>query len=345
LEIGLYGPPAAGTETGNGENVKGFHLADGCNFILRRGDEYKAIFPAWNWRRIPGITCQQLSAPYPEVNWGRGAKGTTSFVGAVSDGDYGVAAFDFNRTGVEARKAWFCFDKQIVCLGAGISCAKGNHPVTTSVNQCLLKGPVTTPDGKKAKGKIYLLSGPQFVHHDGVGYVFPGKAAVHLEVDRQDGNWYDINRMYTKDPVSMDIFGLWINHGKNPKNASYEYHILPGTQAAEVASYVKQNGVAVLMNTPALQAVCNKKLQFIGAAFYAPGKLESEDGPTIQVDSSCIVLIQALEDGRWRVALSKPDTKAKTIKITIDGRKSILELPIGEQAGSSLIHDLGTVQK
>ncbi len=48
-------------------------------------------------------------------------KGLTDFAGGVSDGRYGVAAFDFASVHdpLKAHKLG-SFDKEIVCLGAGI---------------------------------------------------------------------------------------------------------------------------------------------------------------------------------------------------------------------------------
>jgi len=45
----------------------------------------------------------------------------------VSDGSYGLAACDFERDGLTARKSWFFFDDEIVCLGAGIMAAAGSR--------------------------------------------------------------------------------------------------------------------------------------------------------------------------------------------------------------------------
>ena len=38
----------------NGENKKSHHLADGATYIFRTGEEYRDIFPVWDWKRIPG---------------------------------------------------------------------------------------------------------------------------------------------------------------------------------------------------------------------------------------------------------------------------------------------------
>ena len=59
----------------------------------------------------------------------------------MSDGNYGLAAFDLVRDGLTARKSWFFFDDEYACLGAGITCGSDNL-VATTINQCNLVGDV-----------------------------------------------------------------------------------------------------------------------------------------------------------------------------------------------------------
>ena len=131
-----------GSEGGNGEGLKQFHLADGACFIMQRGDEYRDMPPIMDWRKIPGITCEQDSDPWPRIDWGFGMKGTTRFAGGVSDGRIGMAALDFKRDRVTARKSWVFFDDCVVALGADITCS-GNAPVVTTLNQCRQNGEAT----------------------------------------------------------------------------------------------------------------------------------------------------------------------------------------------------------
>ncbi|HYH55813.1 MAG TPA: polysaccharide lyase family 8 super-sandwich domain-containing protein, partial [Anseongella sp.] len=122
----------------NEEGLKNHHLADGSNFISRTGEEYAGVFPVWDWQKIPGTTVLQKPAlPPPDAIQ---QKGLRSFAGAVSDGRYGAAAVDFKSPldGLEAKKAWFFFDREYVCLGSGIS-APAPYPVATTINQCLLQ--------------------------------------------------------------------------------------------------------------------------------------------------------------------------------------------------------------
>ncbi len=64
-------------------------------------------------------------------------------MGAVTDGLYGAVGFDYisPHDFIKARKAWFFFDEEYVCLGAGIE-ARSGYPVATTLNQTLLKGEV-----------------------------------------------------------------------------------------------------------------------------------------------------------------------------------------------------------
>ena len=79
-------------------------------------------------------------------------EGLTSFVGAVTDGLYGAVAFDFKspHDPLVARKSWFFFDDEYVCLGSGIK-SNPDLPVFTTINQVLMKSDVTVQFDEKTK--------------------------------------------------------------------------------------------------------------------------------------------------------------------------------------------------
>jgi chondroitin AC lyase len=339
VSVKMVSRRTVGTESGNGENLRGYHLPHGCTYIMPRGDEYQGIFPFWNWRRVPGVTCEQAPAPLPRATWGNGARGSTSFVGGVSDDTHGVAAFDYARLGVRARKTWFCFGRIVVCLGAGIAC-DGESPVVTSINQCWLKGPVTTSAEKPDRDTPLALSAPAWLHHDGVGYVFPDAAAVRLDAGPTSGNWHRINRRYPDKKETADVFSLWIEHGAKPTAADYSYVLLPGVDRGATARFARKSPVTVLKNTPALQAVHDAERGLTGAVFYNPGKLDADHAP-IAVDQACIVLLRHNGDER-RIAVAKPDSgrKPKPLRVTVAGKTLTIELPAGELAGKSVVRDL-----
>ena len=127
-------------EYGNGENLKTYFMSDGCTNIVIEGSEYARIFPVWNWNRIPGVTAPQLDTiPRTVIDWQ--TRGTSVFAGGVSDSLYGVSVYSYLDTYADintaAKKSWFFFDDEIICLGAGINSTAG-VPVCTTINQCLL---------------------------------------------------------------------------------------------------------------------------------------------------------------------------------------------------------------
>jgi chondroitin AC lyase len=321
-----------------GEGLLNHYIADGATFIMRRGEEYKSIFPVWNWRRIPGITAEQ-AGPLGKIR----VSGRRSFVGGVSDGEFGLAVMDFARGTLRFKKSWFFFDREFVALGAGITCDSDNS-VVTSVNQCYLKGEILSA-GRKLPQGTHKLAGPAWTHHDGVGYLFPEKCAATLRAGKQTGSWYRIRRASPKTKVELEVFSLWIDHGKKPKGARYAYIVAPGVASKEMPAYARDPGVEVLSNSASLQAVQHKKLRILAAAFYKPGKLSTADGLTVSVDQPCLLLLRDDKQGT-RVSLSNPKNQKLTVNLTVTRKGAAaverkFDLPGGEKAGSSVIVRLG----
>ncbi len=126
----------------NGPGKPTHHRADGTNYLMLKGDEYHNIWPVYDWQKISGTTIVQKPKLYPPSEIQK--EGLTEFVGAVTDGLFGAVAFDFisPHDFVEAKKSWFFFDREYVCLGTDINC-KRDLPVVTTVNQVLMRSKVT----------------------------------------------------------------------------------------------------------------------------------------------------------------------------------------------------------
>lgn len=130
---------------------------------------------------------------------------------------------------IHAYKAWFFFDDEFVALGAGIS-SSDNLPVNTTLNQTLLHGTVMADNKAIASGQ-HMLNTVSWVLHDGLGYVFPKKADVVVSTGPRSGSWSTINALESNAPVTKDVFALWVNHGTQPANASYQYIVAPGVDS------------------------------------------------------------------------------------------------------------------
>lgn len=309
-------------EYGNKENLKTYFMSDGCTNITQTGDEYFNIFPVWNWCHIPGTTAPQLEkVPMDPKAWG--VLGTSTYAGGVSDSIYGATAYAYMDTNPEvntgAKKSWYFFDNEVVCLGAGIQ-STSTYPVHTTINQCFLKGGIMVDKGDKeetlANGS-HTLQAPQWVLHDKIGYFFPQKEEVFLTAQTQSGRWYDINTSKSKKEEKMDVFTLGINHGVGPKDGSYAYIVVPGkTSAQEMKAYQKKNAIEILSNNPKIQAVRNTKLNVWMVTFFEAGTFTHKE-LSVTVDKPCILMIKDITSKSANLHIADPGQTQSPIQVEL----------------------------
>jgi chondroitin AC lyase len=331
-------------ELTNGEGLKSQHLSDGANFLYLTGDEYKDIFPAWDWTKLPGTTAIQGTLDTGEKS-PIGTHGATAFAGGVSDGTYGMAAMDLRRGKLTAKKAWFFFDNSYLCLGAGIKMTDDSeHAVATDVNQTLLSGPVFTRRSKRpvrSGAYSYAAEGPDWAFHDHVGYVFALGTHINLSVGSQTGRWSDIGDGIGLDPgvnadqpVTLPVFNLWIDHGRSPQDSTYQYIVLPGATLKETMEWATKPAIRVLANTEDIQAAWDGPLGIAMIAFRRPGSLATPDG-NVAVDHSCLLLIRRIAAG-WKISAANPENMPLVLHVKVQKLTVTMDLPGGNFAGSSV---------
>ena len=350
--VRMYSSRTLNTEVCNGQNRLGHHLGEGTTYFICRGDEYRNIFPVWDWTKVPGTTVNRTSlddttvdelvdsgwfpSTDPEVEgFGRGRLrvsrfGRTDFVGGVSDGLNGVACMNLKVLSLQARKAWFYLGDQIVCLGAGIT-DPNRGSVATTINQCRLKGPVRYLDANGPEKTLhtgtYPLAGARMVYHDDIAYLFPSPQPVHCSDQTQEGDWHRVDVNQSQDPVQMDVFSLWLEHGERPESATYCYGVIPGVDFERAREILSQNTVSVLSNTALLQAVQDKNGGTVGAVFYQPGMLEIPARHKILVSDACVLMIS---ETTKKLSVAAPDGAKKTVNINLDGRMLFVRVAGGK---------------
>lgn len=346
----------------NEEGLKMHHVGDGSNFVSLTGREYFDIFPVWDWQKIPGATVVQKPV---HPHWKEIAKkGLTDFVGAVSDGQYGAVAMDLESAHdpLKARKAWFFFDDEYVCLGSSIS-AEAETPVYTTINQALLSGDVIAKAKKDQrvleKGE-HLIPHTTWVLHAGVGYVFPSHADVHISNEQATGSWRQINHQASSSAagVKMDVFSLWFDHGVKPQGASYEYIVVPSAEPAELEAYDKSSPIEIVANSETMQAVRHRKLNRSQIVFYTPGEIKLDD-VVLSVNAPCMVMVRASGKSIDQIAVVDPTQKLQGIQVktsaviegsgedwnaTWDKKQKVstldIQLPSGGYAGQTVVLNL-----
>jgi len=308
----------------NSEGLLNHHRGDGTNHISRTGDEYYDIAPVFDYQKIPGTTIMQK----PELPPAREIQklGLTDFVGAVTNGKYGTAAFDFKspHDPLVARKSWFFFDDEYVCLGAGISCKK-KLPVVTTLNQCLLRDDVTiSANGKKStieKGEKEFEN-VDWIFQDSIGYVFPEPTNVNIKNSEATGSWWLINKQSDspKDKVKLDVFKLWIDHGEKPSDETYEYIVVPATSVGDLEQNRSKNNIVIILNTPEIQAVKHTGLEMCQAVFYKAGEIQVTDNLKLVCNNPGIIMLKMEGENIIEISVADPNRELSKMYLSVSNR-------------------------
>ena len=330
------------SETGNGENLKANYLSYGANFMAIDGDEYSNIMPVWDWAMIPGTTFPYTDQFSKRCTWGCNF-GNTTFVGGVSDGNYGATVLDLAKDNLTAKKSWFFFDKEIVCLGAGIVDSSYRN-VRTTINQTWMKTPSYFCEiGKNTEEKadlsptVYNNSNLKYIRNGKFGYYFPNKSNVKYSLESKTGSWKAINDIENASKIETgNVFSLWIDHGNNPNNATYSYIVVPNIDSKIKAQQYDSNAIKIIKNTTSIQAVYQKKLDVLQVIFHQPGTI-SYKGHQLTVNRPCALILQKGS----LVTVSNPSQTYSNVNVSIKSNGNtytkIVELPTkNDREGSSV---------
>ncbi len=331
-------------ESINGANKTGWYTGDGATYLYTDYDRHQ--FDRDNFLlaneaiayRYPGTT--EDSRPrvarsiIPKREW----IPKNAFAGAMQlRGKYLLAAMDYisqNSTAPDdmpddsnegggqpvhhndlvAKKAWFCFDDEIVCLGAGISSTMDSPVHTTLEHRRIVNRDAdiqtVMDEGRRVvigvEGYEKIHTGPDFVNINGhAGFVFPrgGDVLVH--------------RYHRPDINNQDYIEIRIEHGKNPADSGYAYVILPRAEDARLAEYAKNPDIEILANTKQVQAVKERTTGYLMAAFYEQMELGN-----ISVSAPCLL---ALRDEV--LSICDPTHEAREITVRLEGELTDIKTP------------------
>ncbi|NJD01268.1 MAG: DNRLRE domain-containing protein [Ruminiclostridium sp.] len=238
----------APTEILNTENLHGWYQGDGVGFLYENAADYLNNYMVTvDPHRMPGITVDRdpnRPDDFSNTYWGA-PQGLKSFAGGVSiDGIYGLSGMDFKQhdysnMDVSAKKSWFMFDDEVVCLGSDIDSTSGRTIETIVENRALNS---TGDNAFKVNGTAKsttlgwseTMTGVSYAHLDGTGgYYFPGGATIKGLREKRTGETSDINKntYYGSDAfnlTSLDNSWSFIREDKN-------YWSLTGTEFQNAA--------------------------------------------------------------------------------------------------------------
>ncbi|MEV7520286.1 polysaccharide lyase 8 family protein [Streptomyces sp. NPDC091371] len=315
--MGLY-------ETGNGENLRGWHAGAGMlqwwGNTYANGQYTDAFWPTVDPYRLPGTTVSKKALadaeggawglPRPDVNW----------VGGATDGEY-AALGQFIRglsSTLYAKKSWFCLADSVVCLAGSVRSTDGTAVETVVENRNLgaAGSHALTVNGAAqptALGWSATLTGTTWAQIAGHGgYVFPGGATVRALREARTGSWRDINTGGATDPVTRRYLTLWFDHGVDPVDAACSYVLMPGATAAATAARAADGGwLTLLANDNARQAIAVPSLGVTAVNFWFAGTVG-----TLTASAPACVLVREHGDGTATLCVSDPMRMQNGLTVT-----------------------------
>ena len=289
----------ANYESFAGENLHGWFMGDGMMYLYMGSGESQFTSDFWptvDMYHLPGTTVETVArADAPQ--WSGTTTGQPWVGGAQVANLYGTAGMSLAAVGttLTAKKSWFMFDNEVVCLGAGITSGDASEVDTTVEDRRLGTSPT---NNFTVNGTVYSpvigwssnLTSSTWCALDGVaGYYFPGGATnLYAAYVANTGSWYAIDQSESTTSYTDDYLTLWFNHGNKPTNASYAYVVLPNYSAANMATYATNPDMVVITNTSTVQAASKPAGGLVAANFWVDGT-NSADIITANKKSAVIV--------------------------------------------------------
>ncbi len=284
------------------------HLTSGHTAIMRKGDEYWRIRPALNWTALPGITTEQLPSKYL-LNRFVATTGQSDFANGVSDGKYGLFAFEHKPKDkvigtVHANKAGFFFEKGMVALTSGINRHNrgwGND-VWTTLDQRIRRGVVTAfINGNiivfedQEFNKSFDVRGFAWVHHDGITYFLPENQnrKIIIKSDRKQGEVKDV-LPHNKKGLTYDqtVFLVTVNHEKQVINDKCSYMVIPNMSLDEVKKITSFPFYKIIKNDIKQQAVIDENQGISQLVFYSWGEIKIPNGLIVSSEHPLILMLR-----------------------------------------------------
>ncbi len=342
-----------------------FFTDDGMTLFQRDGQEYRAIFGAWDVTAAPGVTAREGMEKIKAVtNW-RGYCSKFNFAGAATKGENAVAGFIFEKMnasekegvndksgtvqsnptlyGISAHKGYFMIGDYFIALGAGITNkqAEMTGTIRTSIDQTAKTADIVIlSNGKEipvTEGvQPFLKNGKPVwvVQKNKFSYTilpeFTKNASFACETHKT--NWVKMNKENKKIadlPASVDMLRLWIDHGQKPKDETYGYVVYAGNNTAK-----DELPFIILQNDTLIQAIRSRDSKITEVVFYqSESKLKAKE-ISITASVPCVVLIE-INGNEKSITVNDPrmDKSLKQIMLNLNGKAIIVDMPQGEFCG------------
>jgi hypothetical protein len=256
-----------GAEIYDNENRFGRYQSHGALEIMYEGSLANSGYPVngngggWNWNVVPGTTTVHYNS-WQEMMPLQSVIGrfdqytlTKNFAGALSWGDCGIFAADFDQidtwwvnnaytpTNLVFKKSMFAFENVIISLGSNIA-ASGNYSSSMITATNLFQNIVYPTSGslilngntitKPYSSNLSTTQDNWMITPQGTGYFVPqGNMQVVLKYDSQ-ATPKETGADYAAPAQTADAALAYINHGVKTSGRSYSFVVVPGTNTSEM---------------------------------------------------------------------------------------------------------------
>ena len=134
-----------------------------------------------------------------------------------------------------------------------------------------------------------------------------------------------------------DFLTAWIDHGKAPEDASYEYMLVVRATPEAMQKLAAEPPYRVLQRDEAAHIVWDTAGRRWGCVFFVPQEVAAhavatETLPVKAVDRPCLVMAEAARDGQLDVSVADPDlnledkvSQPQPLRVTLRGAWRLLE--------------------
>ena len=327
--LSMHSNRIANYETMNEENLKGWYTGDGMTYIYGKdSSSFVEFWPTADMYHLSGVT---NSINKMENKAGeRREKPTVSpkkFVGGVETGDVAFVGMDFiswnNKT--TAKKSWLMIDGAVLALGSNITSTDGEIH-TTIDNRILKKGKIYI-DGKELN-KNSTIKDPKNISinfnenypNENIGYKIINSPELNINFTENKGSWKDIGGTLDTEIVKQ-YFSVYLNYGKDPKDETYAYVILPMFSKDEVENYDTSRFKIEKLDGKA-HIVRDTKTDIVAINFWNAGENEFEGIKT----KYPLSIIKDEKDGILKLYVSDPtQAQNENVSLEINGKYKFIE--------------------
>ncbi|QHI69323.1 chondroitinase family polysaccharide lyase [Tichowtungia aerotolerans] len=291
------------------ENDLGRYLSHGALFIISEEGFVKSaqdLDTGYHWGFLPGATTKALPVEETVFKYVATPKyleckhrnyTDETFCGGVNMAGNGFFSMKLHDTvapdderilfddSFRATKSYFFVDDRIYCLGTGIENTDERFSTATTLFQNTTDFEPQLNDGliRDATGNAYVLIGNP-----------------EIEIFRGDQNSYGKGRK----PCSGPNVRAWINHGKAPSDASYEYMVaVNGASPSVPFEVLQKDSTAHIIDHRSSVRPITAYAVFEPENFKGQGVIAAVDTP--------LLLMSATNSAALKLAVADPDLRLK----------------------------------